>query len=146
MMKSSVRPESSEGVMRTETCSRTVSGIVLAILNYRGKAVAESARDKEGRGDEGRRDATNLEDEVIREDVLDGRNDVLHLGLGELNGLAGALVDRSVVGELGDGGELRCVGGLGLSGGGGGSRLESSLRSNGSVHGLEGGGSCDRRG
>ena len=103
----------------------------------------EEARERrgEGRGErelgkEGRR-GTNLEDEVIREDMLDGRNDVLHLGLGEFDRLGRALVNGSVVGELGHGGELGRVDGLRFLGGGSGSGFESGFGCDGCVHGFQ---------
>jgi hypothetical protein len=49
---------------------------------------------------------THLEDDVLREDVLDRRHDVLGLALGELDRLCAALEHGAVLGKLGHLGEL----------------------------------------
>lgn len=108
MMKSSVRGVSDEGDMRTETCSSWTASTVLRILNYRGAQVSVRYRNP-------RVNTTHLEDDVLGKDVLDARDDVLGLALGELDRLAAALQHRAVRSEFGHLGELLGVGRLALS-------------------------------
>jgi hypothetical protein len=58
-----------------------------------------------------------LEDDVVGEDVLDRRNNVLRLALRQLDRLRAASEDLTVLGKFGNFDELRGVGGLRLAGG-----------------------------
>lgn len=86
----------------TETCSRTVSGRVLLMLNCRG-AICQTTRPLWWVQNK------YLEDDVLLEDVLDGRDDVLGLALRQSDRLGTAAQDRAIAFQLRNRGELASI-------------------------------------